>query len=85
MLTPTPAPSFLRHRCPQLEGNNNAGSIGRWGHARLVALMWTLAAQNALCLALFGHVLAAHGHSVLMLFAFEYVLMELDVLRVGYR
>lgn len=69
----------------QLEGNHDGGGMGKLAHLRLISLMWTLLGQNALCLALFGHVLHTQGHSVLMLFAFEYVLMALEVVRVMYR
>ncbi len=76
----------LDERMNYLEGGQGGGSaFSGWAHARLTALMWALALMNAQCLAVFGWMLSEQGHSVLILFAFEYCLLELEVLRVGYR
>jgi Ring finger domain len=68
----------------QLEGSG-AQVYGMFGHARLFALLYALLAMDALCLGLFAYGLVLHGASVLILFAFEYCLLSLDVIRVSYR
>lgn len=60
-------------------------TVTRLQHLRLMALVAALFLMNAQCLAIFGYILGEQGHSVLILFAFEYCILELDVIRVTYR
>jgi hypothetical protein len=68
----------------QLEGSG-AGSISRLQHLRLVALLQSLLCMDTACIAVFAYMLSLYGPSVLILFAFEYFLMALEVVRVAYR
>ena len=54
-------------------------------HVRLVALLWALFLMNAQCLAIFFHSLSTNGRSVLLLFAFEYCVLELQVIKIMFR
>jgi E3 ubiquitin-protein ligase synoviolin len=54
-------------------------------HVRLVALLWALFLMNAQCLAIFFHSLSTNGRSVLLLFAFEYCVLELQVVKIMFR
>jgi hypothetical protein len=53
--------------------------------ARLLSLMWSMLCMDVLLVALFTYSLYTHGQSVLMLFAFEFVLLALEVVRVALR
>jgi len=68
----------------QLEGNG-AAAMTRLRLLRLALLMVTMGTLDALCVAAFGYVISAEGRSVLILFAFEYVVMGLEVVRCLYR
>jgi E3 ubiquitin-protein ligase synoviolin len=54
-------------------------------HVRLVALLCALFLMNAQCLAIFFHSLSTNGRSVLLLFAFEYCVLELQVIKIMFR
>ena len=72
-------------RMTWVDSPGGAAAASRLQHVRLVALMLALLLMNAQCLAVFGHILREQGHSVLILFAFEYCIMELEVVKVMFR
>lgn len=61
------------------------GAFSRSAHARMSLLMALLFAMNAQCLAVFSSLLIDQGASVLFLFAAEYCLLELELVRIVYR
>lgn len=71
-------------RVDQMEVSGSA-ALTRLQHLRLTALLAGLLLVDALLIATFAYTLSTSGHSVLMLFAFEYVVLALDVLRCFYR